>query len=167
MVDNVQVVERDGLGLALIQARRGVDRRRIGKALGIELPGGPGRVGDARLSAIGTGPGAWFLVSETAGDDWADELAASLAGLAAVFDQSSAYVVLRLSGPDARKVLQAGTPIDLGPTHFGPAGSASTSLAHIVVLIWRSSGDDSFDLAFYRSYRESLEHWLSDAVTAL
>ncbi|MDB5584931.1 MAG: hypothetical protein JWR80_10107 [Bradyrhizobium sp.] len=166
MADNIHVIERDGLGLATIQARRGVDHERIGKALGIDLPNGPGRVGDARLSAIGTGPGAWFLISEMAGDDWADELAASLAGLAAVFDQSSGYVVLRLSGPNARKVLQAGTPIDLEPSHFGPASSASTSIAHIVVLIWRSSADVSFDLAFYRSYRESLEHWLSDAVAA-
>jgi methylglutamate dehydrogenase subunit D len=71
--------------------------------------------------------------------------------------------VLRLSGPGARKLLQSGAPIDLDPKHFGPASSASTSIAHIAVVIWRSGSDDCFDLAFYRSYRESLEHWLSDA----
>lgn len=166
MTDQVHVVERENLGLAIIQSRKGVDHARIGKALGIALPDGPRRSGDAPLSAIGTGPDAWFLVREAAGDDWANELAGALEGLAAVFDQSSGYVVLRLSGPGARRVLQAGMPIDLAPESFGPTDAASTSIAHIAVLVWRSGDDDSFDLAFYRSYRESLEHWLSAAVAA-
>lgn len=166
MADDIQVIEREGLGLAIIQARKGVDRRQIGEALGIDLPDRPCRVGDSRLTAIGFGPGAWFLFSETPGDDWTEKLAAALSGLAAVFDQSSGYVVLGLSGPAVHRVLQSGVAIDLEPAAFGPTSAASTSLAHIVVLLWRTGADGDFNLAFYRSYRESLEHWLAEAAVA-
>lgn len=166
MAETIKIAERLGLGLAIVQARKGIDADAIGHALGIDLKEGPGRIGDANLSTIGIGPGSWFVLGEQASDDWADRIAATVRGLASVFDQSSGYCVLSLSGPDARTLLQAGAPVDLDPRQFPIGASASTSVAHIVVLLWRT-GEDSFDLAFYRSYRESLEHWLSDAMGAL
>lgn len=166
MAETIQIAERLGLGLAIVQARKGVDADAIGRTLGIDLRDGPGRIGDASLSTIGTGPGSWFVLSEQASDDWAERIAVTVKGLASVFDQSSGHCVLSLSGPDARTLLQAGAPVDLDPLQFPTGASASTLIAHIAVLLWRT-GEDSFDLAFYRSYRESLERWLTDAVRAL
>ncbi|WP_066819137.1 sarcosine oxidase subunit gamma [Sphingomonas mali] len=166
MVETVTITERTGLGLAIIQARKSVDRAAIGAALGLDLPDGPGCNGDHRLAAIGTGPGSWFLVSEDAGDGWAEALASALDGRAALFDQSSGYAVVRLSGAGARTVLQAGVAIDLHPDRFGAAASVATQIAHIGVLLWQAADGSGFDLAFYRSYRASLEHWLTGAVAA-
>lgn len=166
VADATDIVEREGLGLAIIEARKGVDSAAIGKALGLALQDRPGRVGDGRLAAIGTGPGVWLLIAEDAPDDWAEALAVKLKGLAAVFDQSSGYIVLRVTGRDARRALQSGVSIDLDPSEFKVNSAASTSIAHIGVLLWQVQ-DDGYDLAFYRSYRGSLEHWLADTIAAL
>lgn len=167
MADQIRVNQRENLGLAIIQARKGVDAAAIGAALGVKMPKCPGRSGDARLSIIGTGPGAWFLVADDSSDDWAELLEKQLAGLASVFDQSSGYKVLRVSGSSARRLLQAGASLDLAPVRFGAGDAASTMIGHINVLFWQSENEQCFDIAFYRSYAASLHHWIDMNAAAL
>ena len=167
MVDQVHVFQREGVGLAIIQARKGVSGGAIGAALGVAMPAGPGRGGDARLSAIGVGPGTWFLVADDPMEDWLEQLQQTLAGLASVFDQSSGYLVLRLSGANARRLLQAASSIDLDPSRFGPGSAVSTMVGHINILFWQADEEQTFDLAFYRSYASSLHDWIESTATAL
>src|ERR1700680_2772140 len=95
----LKVEERLDLGMATVMSR-GDDRAleaRIHDRFGLRLPSGPQRVSNGVEAFIGIGPGAWLAVVEGAGPFMASELASSLAGLASVADQTSAYAVLRIA----------------------------------------------------------------------
>jgi heterotetrameric sarcosine oxidase gamma subunit len=159
---------RDFGGMATIMARNGVDARAIGGALGLDAPVGPARItGGDGMSLIGMGAGTWLARIEDAPGFWADELRERLSGRASVSDQSGAYVVFRLSGTDARTVLQRGVPIDLHPTQFGVGAAVATAIAYIAVIVWVVDGRPTFDVAVYRSFAASFQDWLDHAAAAL
>jgi heterotetrameric sarcosine oxidase gamma subunit len=140
---------------------------RIHDAFAIALPSGPQRVSNGVEAFIGIGPGVWLAVFEKAAPLMASELAASLAGLASVADQTSAYAVLRLTGDFAREVLSRGAFIDFDPSVFGPGSAAVTTISHIGVSIWQIDDAPTFEIALFRSYAESFWHWLTTTCTAL
>jgi heterotetrameric sarcosine oxidase gamma subunit len=82
-------------------------------------------------------------------------------------DQSGAYLVFKVAGVDARTLLQRGIPIDLHPDVFGPGVAASSSIAHMTILLWRLEAADAFAVAVSRSYGTSFHRWLDQAVAAL
>nr|WP_231377659.1 sarcosine oxidase subunit gamma family protein [Sphingobium sp. JAI105] len=147
----------------MLQSRRGVKPAELCDALGVPVVEGAYLSRNGQLKLIGTGPDAWFLVLEKPAEGWLEAIEACVAGLAAVVDQSAGYAVQRISGPKARTLLQAGIPLDLHPSAFETDRAFSTVLAHIGVLLWQE-GDGVFDLAYYRSYSASLEHWLGVTV---
>ena len=159
---------RDGFGLATIMARKGLGADGIGAALGVEAPVSPARiVGADGLSLIGTGAGSWLAYADGVAPLWADELRRRLDGLASVSDQSSGYVIVRLSGQGARTVLQRGMPIDLHPDVFGPGSAATTVISHIGAIIWQLDDGPTYDVATFRSFSGSFRHWLDQAAAAL
>ena len=163
MAERITIVPRDGLGIASVMARRGIDPSTIGA----DLPRGPGASFSGPRTVLGTGPGSWLFLEENAAPQFAETLAASLAGLASVSDQSSAYVVQRLSGPGARTLLQRGIALDLHPDVFRTGSAATTVIAHIGVLLWQVDDGPSFDIATFRSFAGSFRHWLEQGVAAL
>jgi methylglutamate dehydrogenase subunit D len=149
----LSVTEREGLGLATIQARKGVDATSVGGVLGVSAPIGPTWAGNAQLTLIGMGHGAWLAVCSKPEGEWPERLTHELIGLASVTDQSSAYCVLRLTGAGAGELLQRGVSIDLHPASFGPHSAVATVIEHIGVM--------GFELAVQRSYLSSLRHWIA------
>ena len=123
---------------------------------GAELPP-PGRAG---------GPLAWFAIGQwlVEGHDPSD-LAARLAGLAAVTDQTDAWAAMRLAGPAAPDVLARLVPLDLDPARF-PAGSAARSLLRHVPLLLLARGG-GLDLLVPRSYARTAVHELAGAMRAV
>jgi sarcosine oxidase subunit gamma len=97
----------------------------------------------------------------------ASELAASLAGLASIADQSSSYAVLRIKGVSAREILSRGAFIDFDPSVFGPGSAAVTTISHIGVLIWQVDDAPTYDVALFRSYAGSFWHWMTATCAAL
>jgi sarcosine oxidase subunit gamma len=87
--------------------------------------------------------------------------------MASVSDQSGGYVILRISGPAARTLLQRGAPVDLHPSAFGPGSVAATVIAHIGVIIRQLDATPAYEIALFRSYAASFGHWLDAAVAAL
>jgi sarcosine oxidase subunit gamma len=156
-----------GLRIATVMARKGATAAAIGAALGLELPAGPGAVFGDKLTIIGTGPESWLVVKEDAKPDFADQLGETLTGLASVSDQSSSYVVTRLSGENARTVLQRGAFIDFHPQAFRAESAVSTVIAHIGVIIWQVDDQPSYLVATFRSYANSFQHCLNETVAAL
>jgi heterotetrameric sarcosine oxidase gamma subunit len=140
---------------------------RIHGAFGMALPSGPRRVSNGVEAFIGVGPGVWLAVFEKAGPLMASKLAASLARLASVADQTSAYAVLRITGDAAREVLSRGAFIDFDPSVFGPGSAAVTTISHIGVSIWQIDDVPTFEIALFRSYADSFWHWLTTTCTAL
>ena len=164
------VAERDGVGLATVIARKGrSDALAEGlRNLGIELADGPRRSAAGDLAFNGTGPGMWLATHEL-GSDALRAALEPLAATAAITDQSSAYVVLRLGGPQVRETLAQLIPIDLHPRAF-PAGAAGcTVAAHIGVTLWCLEDDGAnavFEIALYRSFAASFSHALSASIAS-
>jgi sarcosine oxidase subunit gamma len=164
VASDLEVVEREGFGLATVMARNGVASSLVGAALGLNAPQGPTSAGVDELMLLGTGPGMWMAVADNAGPDWAETLQSKLKGIASVSDQTGGYVVFKISGPAARSTLQKGFYIDLDESAFGPGSVATTVVAHIGVILWQAHSASSFDVALFRSYSHSFREWL-DAVT--
>lgn len=168
MAEGLSIHVRDGAGIATIMARRGAARDGIAAALGLrELPGGPCLVQSGGLQLVGTGPGVWLAVQEGAAPGWAEGLAEAVRPLASVSDQSGGYVLFRLQGPDARRLLQRGVAIDLHPDAFPPGSAATSVAAHIGVTFWCVDVLPTYDVAIFRSYRRSFQHWLDATMAAL
>jgi heterotetrameric sarcosine oxidase gamma subunit len=162
----VTIEERMGFGLASVMARKGVSARSIADALGVPAVDGPRWSNNGDLVLLGSGPGTWLALGEGPADH-AHRLQAGLGPLASVADQSGAYVILRISGPEARTVLQRGAPVDLHPATFGPGSVATTVIAHIGVVIRQLDDTAAYEVAVFRSYAASFRHWLGQAVAAL
>lgn len=167
MADLNFVTKRRDVAIATIMARKDVTADEIGAALDLQAPASPAYVQNGSLGLVGTGPGTWLALDETADAEWPTSLAQKLTGLAAVADQSGGYSIFRFSGPKARPLLQRGVAIDLDPAVFTPGSAATSVIAHIGVIFWQIDDEPSFDLAIFRSYEGSFHHWIETAAAAL
>ena len=138
-------------------------------AFGFALPAEPNSTAGAGvITAFWLGPDEWWIVTPgpepEAGPALAEKLRGALADHChAVTDVGESRTCIRLSGPEARAVLQKGCPIDLHPRVFQPAACAQTCLAKATVLIHHASDGPAFDVYVPRSFAEYLWAWLEDA----
>jgi methylglutamate dehydrogenase subunit D len=162
----VDVSERNGLSLSIVQARKGRAQaltERVENLFGLTLPDGPTRAAAGAIAFLGMGRERWLTVTETDGASFTNDLAENLGGLASVIEQTDGLALLRISGPRARATFAKGLPIDLHPAAFAVGAVATTHLAHIGVTIWAVDDVPTFDVALFRSFAGSFWHWLSGA----
>lgn len=160
----VTVTPREGLALASVTAVDGAEDRlavAIQTRFGLSLPEPGAALFSGETGLIWSGPGQWLALGPARGD--LDGLGAALSGLAAVADQSDGRALLRLSGPEARRVLEKGVSVDLHPRAFGPGRTAVTAVAHIGVQLWQRDDRPTYELAVARSFAGSLWSWLEEA----
>lgn len=177
--------ERGAAGVALAERPFPVivnlrgDPAELGEAFeaefGFNLPTVPNTTaGGGELSALWLGPDEWWITA--AGPDYfagprlAERLRRALAGVFhAVTDVSESRTRIRVSGPQARALLQKGCPLDLHPRAFAPGACAQSLIAKAGVVLRAlpgASGADSepdFEILVLRSYAEYLWLWLEDA----
>jgi sarcosine oxidase subunit gamma len=103
-----------------------------------------------------------FLATADRAANLPGRLAQSLAGLAAVTDQSDFWMTYIVSGPSVRETLARIVPIDLEPAKFRIGDLALTRGGHIDVRLWRV-GEESYELAAGRSYAQDFRHALEIA----
>ena len=156
------VEEIAGLGVARIMARAG---QAASLAARLQLPQGPRFTETGGLLHAGVAPGIWLAIRENAPADWGNTLAPDLSGYASVADQSGAYAMLRLTGPAAADVLNAGIFLDFHPDIFGVGGVAATRAGLIDAIILRRAAD-VFDVAIYRSFSSDFMRFVLDASAA-
>lgn len=101
------------------------------------------------LSARFCGPMEWLLISDSIGQEALGRNLTAM-GLRWV-DQTHGYVVLRLSGPNARTVLAKGTGADLHVSVFGVGTSANVLFGQVHVNL-ACVAEDTFELVVMRSY---------------
>jgi sarcosine oxidase subunit gamma len=159
----VSVIERAGLELAVVEARRG--RRaemlaRVEALHGLSPPARLARAAAGPTAFLGVGPNRWLAISEVPA--FADDLARGLEGVASVIAQTDGLAVLRISGPRARETFAKGLPIDLDPAVFAVGDVAGSILAHITITIWRV-GEASWEVAVPRSFAGDFWHWLAQS----
>ena len=129
------------------------------KPLGLPFPA-PGKAvtkGDA--ACVWTGRGQAFLIGV--------EPPEGLAGIAALTDQSDAWVLLRLSGAAAEAVLARLVPLDLRVTTGFRTGSAARTLLGHMPLVIRRVAAAEFELMTFRSMAAHAVHELTVAMEAV
>jgi sarcosine oxidase subunit gamma len=148
----------------------------IEAAFGFALPTAPNdTAGDADTIALWLGPDEWWLVEPgpepEAGPALAEKLRAVLTGhFAAVTEVGESRSCIRVSGPNARALLQKGCPLDLHPSVFKAGACAQSILAKAGVTL-HLFADESvtdgpiFDIYVLRSFAEYLWAWIEDAGT--
>lgn len=154
MADSLAIREEQGFAMLAIAARRGAIAADIEAAI----------AGKSTI-LMGSGPGTWLAHSADADAEWSGQVRQALAGLASVSDQSAAYRLFRIAGPQARTLLQRGAYIDLHDSAFAPGAVAITAIAHVDVVIRRLEDDEGYAVAVYRSFTASFLRWL-DATRA-
>ncbi|GJE73798.1 MULTISPECIES: sarcosine oxidase subunit gamma [Methylorubrum] len=158
------VAPREGLALASITAADGAGdglAEAIRARFGLSLPEPGAALFSGETGLVWSGPDQWLALAPARGD--LDGLGAALQNLAAVADQSDGRAVLRLSGPDARRVLEKGVSVDLHPRAFAAGRTAVTAVAHIGVQLWQRDDRPTYELAVARSFAGSLWSWLEEA----
>lgn len=166
--NDLLIEERLDLAMAAVMSR-GDDRalaEKIYNEFGLALPSTPRRVSNGVEALVGIGPGVWLAAFDKASPLMSSELTSSLTGLASVSDQTSAYAVLRISGPSARQILSRGAFVDFHPSVFGAGSAAVTMISHIGVIIWQIDDVPTFELALFRSFADSFWHWIEASCTA-
>jgi len=157
----VTLAERTETTLIQVTARA-ADKRKAGPAIKkVAGVAPPPRTGETRLGPDGTaihcvGPERWQIVSDTLAPDAATAaLREALSGTtAAVVDLSSGRTLVRISGPKARQVMMAATPVDLHPDAIAPPACAHTLIAEVagLVAVLEQDGETVFELHLQRSY---------------
>ncbi|MCS0500902.1 sarcosine oxidase subunit gamma [Ancylobacter mangrovi] len=138
----ITVEMSDPPGLATLAARRGQMAELVAatrQAFGLDLVDGPQVSRSEGMSAVGTGPGRWFVLGDAPGD--MSRRLAPLAAYAAITEQTDGYVAFALAGPRVDELLAKGVTIDLHPSAFPPGRAATTNVAHINLTLWREAPD--------------------------
>jgi sarcosine oxidase subunit gamma len=100
------------------------------------------------LSFVGVGPGKWLALG-TGQTSAAIPLRQAFGALAAVCDQSDAYVLFKVEGNRARECMM-----------FKIDDAATTVAAHIGLTIWQISEAPSYKIAVARSFAASFARHL-------
>ena len=160
---------RKGLGLAKILARKNAAAalaQDVQAHFNCTLPTSPRRACGNDFAVMGIGPGSWLALRENGGNDFASSLKPILGSFAAISDQSDAYDVFRLMGPNLRASLSKLVPVDIHDRAFTVGDVAETIAGHVGILFWRlddAAGSPVFDIAVARSFSASLRHMLSQS----
>jgi heterotetrameric sarcosine oxidase gamma subunit len=166
----VIIRELDGLGIAVVLARKGQTlalAARIRERFGFDLVAGPKRVGAHEIFFLGTGPGAWLAMRAGGGNAFATSLRDAIGEHAAVADQSDGLAVARVSGARVRDALCKLFAMDLDARAFQPGDVAVTPAGHVGATLWRVDdleGSPAFEIAIHRSFAVSFRDHLLEAV---
>ncbi len=136
--------------------------QRLKEALRVEPAPGSKTSSSGNIVLVATGPCAWLALSEGT-DNLVNTLRQGLGETAAITDQSSGYAVLRIAGPKARATFEKGLGVDLHPRAFQTGDAASSSCAHLNVVIWQIDAEPTYDVAVPRSFAAAFCHWLTES----
>ena len=104
------------------------------------------------VSVRTVGPAEWLVVSETCGaDSLSRDFAMLDAGRLSFFEQGDGRTLLRLSGPNVRRILAKCVPVDLHPDVFAVGQSGTMLCCHVSANLART-GADVFEIAVMRSF---------------
>lgn len=116
------------------------------------------------LSIMEIAPGRYLLETDK---ERQTELHEKLQGqlpqtLGTVTDLSCARTCFTVSGHGAAAVMAKGLPLDLHLEAF-PVGKVLQSAIHEIAVVVRRTQADQFDVFVYKSFADSLLHWLHQA----
>ena len=142
----------------------------LGSPAGLTFPREANRFTTHRSTRIlWAGPDDWLIVDER--PDASDLLAAlerAFAGHhAAVVEVSGNRVRFRISGPDARALMNRACALDFDPPHFATGQCAGTIVARAQAFVMQTGDDPTYELLVRRSFAAYLAGWFVTARRAL
>ena len=144
-------------------------RQAVGKAVGGTLPDQANTTSETGgVVVCWLGPDEWLIIAPRGSDALAYQLYAAIGGQhSALTDISDARSVIRLSGRNAREVLEKGCDLDLHARSFAIGDCAQTGLAQAAVLLRRladpAPDETTWEIYVERSFGTYLWMWLMDA----
>lgn len=113
--------------------------------------------GMVEVSLRPVAPGQWLAVSQSLpGPLLAESLSAALQGQGAhVVDQSDGTVLMRIEGPDVRRILAKCIAVDLHAQSFAIGAARPMMCCHVSANVARV-GEDAFEIAVMRSYADDV-----------
>lgn len=99
-------------------------------------------------------PGEWLVVSTSSGAAVLESRLGEIAGASAV-DQSDGRVLLRISGPNVRKILAKCVAVDLHSDEFSIGASVNMLCCHVAANLART-GAETFEIIVPRSFAGSV-----------
>ncbi len=151
------------MGHVLIQLPQCRDAVDLASLLALPLPEGPNRAAGADPALLWLGPRAWVAVTghASAATELASHSAAALRTVGGhAVDLSDGHQSLRISGPDARSLLNQGCALDLDSANFSQGAATRTALARMSVILHRDRAD-AYVLHVDRSLAHQLWEWLA------
>ncbi len=160
----VTVEDRRDLAIVQVFAANGKTKA-VEKALGIKES--PGKAtSSSSFSAVPLTPGQWMLVSaQPSPKDFANRIAKKLKSNGYVSEQSGGRVVLRISGPRVRELMQKGCRLDLHSSVTGKGWCAQTQMAQIGVIIHQVDDKPTYDLSVYSGFAREFAEWILHSAT--
>jgi len=151
----------DSVGITSVQLRRKCSfssfSERMRLVCGVEPPLRPRCAIGGAIRLVAVGPESWLAVGAS---NLFTVLREGIAESASLTDQSSGYIILRLTGPRVRETFAKLIPIDFHPRAFAIGDAAATVAAHIGVTVWRCADDaggyPTFELVCLRSFSADL-----------
>lgn len=156
----------DGLGTLNLRMADPKSQAAAAKILGLDIPLQPNTfTTNGETTVFWLGPDEWSVRHRY---DRIGELHASLTealagGHVAVTDVSDCSIWLQLGGPDARRILEKGCPLDLHPRSFGEGRCAQSHFLNADILVV-NTGDGRYLLRARRSMSDFLWEILADAI---
>ena len=166
MAYDVNIIQQSPSGLLNLRGDENICRC-FCDVLGFELPHTPNtKTGNKGITAMWLGPDEWLIKTADGKEiTLSDSLREAVRGQhAAVTLLSDSYLVFRVSGNEARAVLNQGTGIDLHPRSFSPGKCVRTSLGRMGVILHQVDGIPSYDVYTLRSYANYFRLWLDKAM---
>jgi len=168
----VNVALREKSFIGKVQLRGNPDDEKFMKAvkavIGTSLPTDACRFNVGKsYSACWMGPDEWLVLSNEDGQT------ALLAGLekalvnvnASAVDVSDYYVMINLSGQNARDILMKGTPLDVHPSKFSKGMCTNTLYAKATIFLMQIDDAPSYDIMVRWSMADYLWDYMRDGAT--
>ncbi|MFE4195734.1 sarcosine oxidase subunit gamma [Paenarthrobacter sp. NPDC056912] len=121
------------------------------------------------VNTLWLGPTEFMVVApeeahDSLGGSLVSDLTTALGGDAGqVVDLSANRTTFEISGSHARAVLEKTCALDLHPRVFKAGTAVSTELAHIPVMLWKTS-EETYRIFPRASFADFLGRWLLDAM---
>ncbi|MDD9923205.1 MAG: sarcosine oxidase subunit gamma [Boseongicola sp.] len=159
-IGNCHLRERDDLALVSVATPLGGEaelKAKLSSGWSLETPEPTMSVASGDTRAIRTSADQLMLVFPHSAPDAVAAVSAKIGDAGYLTDQTDVWVVLELSGVDARSALERLCPLDLHPDAFAVNASGRTVMEHMGALIVRT-GEDTYLLMSASSSAGSFLH---------
>jgi sarcosine oxidase subunit gamma len=160
----VRVEMHGALSICTIQplhGRRAACAAALKDAIEFELPSAGRSIRKGRDMLVWSGPDMFVAIS--ADPALVGRIRTALGGNSAIVDQSDGKVLFRVSGRDARALLEKGVTVDLHPRAFAAGQVSLTLLSHLSAQIIQCDDAPTYEIVVSRVFAADFWHWLEES----